>query len=237
MASQKNAGLTQCSKCTKPLSEENWNAYDQRVGHYICKKCRKLDDKRRQDADPKYNQKQRMRHRGRRSVVIHSYGDSCLQCGQDEYYKLTIFPTYGTTDNLFEHLYNHAINKDGYQVLCYNCTSVRTVVYADKYALRDKIKVVSNYGKECCKCKEGRIETLTIGPTEKYTVKGVKLYRQIIKDNYPEGIDIICYNCNNAQINEQKDYCLTGVNEKNASLLDGSISEASLPISRMPKLL
>jgi hypothetical protein len=81
------------------------------------------------------------------------------------------------------------------------------VTYKDKYALRDKKKVMEHYGDECKECRENRIERLTIdhqnndGAEQRRKLKcstGVRMYRWLIKQDYPTnlGLQILCYNCN-----------------------------------------
>jgi hypothetical protein len=152
----------------------------------------------------------------RRSAVIFQYGNQCAQCGEDEYTKLTIDHKNGGGSahrremggaGIVDYLYNNLINKDGYQVLCYNCNCSKNVIYKDKYALRDKKIVIEHYGSVCNDCKEDRIERLTIdhknndgaAQRKKYGYKtGSRFYRWAIKNAFPDnlGLQVLCFNCN-----------------------------------------
>lgn len=233
MVSQKNHDLKNCIKCNIRLTNDNWSAYSQKASHYICRECRKIQDKARYQNSPDYNKKQLARYRSRRSAVIHSYGDTCINCGEDDYYKLTIdhknndgyLNKKQIVNNIVDWLYNNPIQRDGYQVLCYSCNYGQNVTYKDKYALRDKKKVMEAYGNKCAECDEHRIERLTInhknndGAEQRRQLKcytGVRMYRWLIKNNYPTnlGLRILCYNCNCRRLSDEApDYCLTGFNE------------------------
>jgi hypothetical protein len=231
MTSAKNLSPRCCRKCAIPLSEENWKSYDKKHSSYICIPCRKIKDKITYQNDPDYCKKQMARYRSRKSAVIHAYGDKCNQCGEDDYYKLTIDHINGggnthrktITTNIYEYLYNNLVDYDRYQVLCYNCNCSKNVVYKDKYALRDKKKVMEAYGNCCVDCNEDRIERLTIdhsnndGASQRRELKchtGVRMYRWLIKNNFPIdlGLQILCYNCNCRKLSiNDENYCLTGV--------------------------
>lgn len=223
MVSQKKLSLKKCIKCQIELTPENWNKYDKKTSHYICKPCRKNQDKARYKADPNYSKKQLARYRGRKSAIIASYGDMCAQCGEDDYYKLTLDHKFGggnahrkqTSNHVYDWLYNNPVHYDGYQILCYNCNCSKGVLYKDKYALRDKMKVMEAYGNICVECKEYRIERLTIdhknndGAEQRRQLKcytGVRMYRWLIKQNYPTdlGLQILCFNCNCRKLSDPK---------------------------------
>lgn len=220
MNSTKNSSPRSCIKCAIMLSDENWASYDKKVSHYICKPCRKIQDKRTHSKDSLYNDKQLARTRERKSAVIFAYGNKCELCMEDDYDKLTIDHINNNggkhrkeVGNVYEWLFNQPVMKDGYQVLCYNCS--KNVEYKDKYALRDKIKVIDNYGGICLECNEDRIERLTIdhkendGAEQRRQLKchtGSRMYRWIIKNDYPSdlGLQILCFNCNCSKLSKNK---------------------------------
>lgn len=152
MTSTKKRKKRICLKCSIPLSLKNWADYDKKKGYYICTSCRKIYDKRYHQNDSRYAKKQKNRYRARRSAVILAYGNACFKCGEDEYTKLTI-------NGDINYLYNHTVQKDGYQVTCFNC---KTHLYKSKYVLKYRLRLVKAYGKCCKHCKEDRIERLKI---------------------------------------------------------------------------
>ena len=78
--------------------------------------------------------------------------------------------------------------------------------YQRKYRKRDKLKLFIHYSgnpPRCQCCGEQHIEFLTIDHINNDGVKdrkkgliGHNLYDWLIKNNYPEGYRILCYNCN-----------------------------------------
>ena len=129
MVSQKESSLKYCIKCQAKLTNENWLAYLKPRSNYVCTPCFRNYGKNYHKSDPDYSKKQVRRYRSRKSAVIHAYGDKCAQCGEDDYYRLTIDHISGggnahrkeITTNIYDYLYNNLVDKDGYQVLCYSC--------------------------------------------------------------------------------------------------------------------
>lgn len=215
MVSQKNSSLKYCIKCAIQLTKKNWIHYLIARSNYICTPCFKKQNQKRYKNNPNYCKNIRNRNRMRRSAVIFSYGNQCAQCKEEDYNKLTIDHKNGggsahrreMTTNIVDYLYNNLINRDGYQVLCYNCNCSKNVQYKDKYALKNKKKVIEYYGSYCTVCQEDRIERLTIDhknndgaqQRKKYNHHtGSRFYRWLIKKNFPNdlGLQILCYNCN-----------------------------------------
>ena len=192
MVSQKNSRLKHCIKCRIRLNSKNWLKYLVKRSNYICTPCFRQYGQSHYPQDRSYNKKQRDRYRTRRSAVIFCYGNQCVKCGEEEYGKLIICHI-GTdksvTNNVINHLYDGLINKEQYQVLCYNCSKKP---YKDIYALRDKKMVIEHYGYSCIHCQEDRIERLTLSNKKK---SGIAWYRWLIKHNYPDDLQVICYSC------------------------------------------
>ncbi len=219
MVSQKKLSLKHCIKCNIILTNENWLKYLQSRSTYICTPCFRKTSRKYHKSDLNYGKKQIARYRRRKSAIIHSYGDMCAFCGEDDYVKLTIDHKFSggnkhrkqISNHMYEWLYNNPVQLDGYQILCYNCNCSKNIIYKDKYALRDKIKVIEAYGGKCNECLEDRIERLTIdhknndGAEQRRQLKcntGVRMYRWLIKNNYPSNLSlqVLCYNCNCSKI-------------------------------------
>jgi hypothetical protein len=219
MKSQKNNSLKYCIKCGILLDNSNWIDYLKTRSNYICTTCYREYGKNYHKSDTDYSKKQRNRTRSRRSAVIFSYGNQCAYCAEDDYYKLTIDHINNDggkhrkemVGNIIDHLYNNIVQKDGYQVLCYNCNCSKNISYKDKYNLINKKKVLDHYGNQCSICSEGRVERLTIdhinndGVEQRKKLKcgtGAMMYRWLINKNYPDdlGLQVLCYNCNCSKI-------------------------------------
>jgi hypothetical protein len=78
-----------------------------------------------------------------------------------------------------------------------------------QYEINNKQKIIQEYGGKCVCCGENRFEFLTIdhinndGAIERKNTNqgtGGKLYRWLIKNNYPKNnYQLLCYNCNCAK--------------------------------------
>lgn len=113
-----------------------------------------------------------------------------------------------TTENLTQ--YSISINAN----ICSNCKNKKhrewTTKNSEKVKLQRKNerlslrkKVINAYGGKCNCCNESIWEFLTIdhvnndGKIERANnINCEKLYRKIIKENYPPNYQILCYNCN-----------------------------------------
>lgn len=201
MVSQKNSGQKHCIKCMVLLSNDNWLSYLKLRSTYKCTLCFRDDCNMYYTLDSEYSNKQLTKYRIKRSAVIFVYGNECFNCTESDYEKLTID---SSNDKIsYNWLYNNK-KQDGYQVLCYNCKATKNVKYKDKYCLSDKIKVINNYGNKCLECNEYRIERLSVNTINekgacsgRLLLSGYKLYRWIIKNNYPSNLNfqILCFNC------------------------------------------
>lgn len=62
--------------------------------------------------------------------------------------------------------------------------------------------VLSRYGKYCNQCEEKREECLTIdhinndGNTHRKELGGINIYPWLIRNNFPSGFQVLCWNCN-----------------------------------------
>lgn len=115
-------------------------------------------------------------------------------------------------------LNNDNINKydlDAAQYVCIKCRKQRDkrryqnrkeIIREQQriYDLNTKIKIIEAYGGVCACCGENTLEFLTIdhinNGVEDRKKNGGKLYRWLIKNNFPKGnYQILCYNCNCAK--------------------------------------
>ena len=143
MASTKKSA---CIKCDVLLTSKNWANYDKNKSYYICKLCRKANDKKCHSND-NYTKKQRGRYRMRKSAVILAYGNRCVICEEDDYTKLTI-------NGDINFLYNNIVQKDGYKISCYNCSKNKLSTY--------KNKIIETHGGCCQICQENYVGKLML---------------------------------------------------------------------------
>ena len=78
---------------------------------------------------------------------------------------------------------------------------------AGKYILKSKIEVFSYYSNGAIQCKccgEKQLEFLTLDhingrKNEKGHLTGYQLYKNVIKQNFPRGFQVLCFNCNSGK--------------------------------------
>jgi len=78
--------------------------------------------------------------------------------------------------------------------------------YQNQWNAKLKLEVLSHYSgnlPKCACCGEAVIEFLTIdhmddngAENRKITGHGSKFYKWLVKNNFPEGYQVLCYNCN-----------------------------------------
>ena len=118
---------------------------------------------------------------------------------------------------------------EGYQVLCYNCNSgksnknecphklpvnfenlskdqIRLIKFKEKVFLEYSKRFAKTDIPQCNCCKEHDLRFLTIdhihgrkSANHKRELVGIKLYRFLRDDDFPEGYQVLCYNCNSAK--------------------------------------
>ena len=68
-----------------------------------------------------------------------------------------------------------------------------------------RLKVLNHYGAKCQCCGETQYEFLAIdhknndGNVQRKSLKTSTMYRYIIKNNYPDNLQVLCHNCNLAK--------------------------------------
>lgn len=160
-----------------------------------------------------------------KQLVMQHYGNSiCGCCGEKSLDFLTIDHINGeganhrrelfkSRDKCGQKFYRWLIKNDfppGYQVLCFNCnygkhingtcphrSAIKPSDYQQKYG-HLKHTVMFAYGGVCSCCGENNITMLNIDHVEgrKDKLRGIKLYRWLIKNKFPSGFQVLCLNCN-----------------------------------------
>lgn len=109
-------------------------------------------------------------------------------------------------------------NKDGRLGLyaqCKDCRNAKLRGYrlthpnqsGKEYHRKNKLEVITKYGGKCSCCGEGRIEFLTIDHVNNDGAKhraeigkgSDQTYRWLIHNGFPDGFQVLCYNCNIAK--------------------------------------
>lgn len=105
-------------------------------------------------------------------------------------------------------------NKSG-NYICNNCFKLKQIEsrekrnkYTREADLKIKLKMIEGYGGKCNCCGESRYQFLTIDhinndgadDRRKNNKTGIKLYRDLIKQNFPKDrFQLLCFNCNCAK--------------------------------------
>lgn len=125
----------------------------------------------------------------------------------------------------------------GFQLLCYNCNcSMKNYMkqycpvhhpelYIFSKALsthyfrfqqlgfqRRRQEVIKHYGNKCKCCGESHLKFLTIdhiqhSQTSGQGLYGERLYRYLIKNDFPDGYQVLCWNCNGLKANLDNELC------------------------------
>lgn len=75
-------------------------------------------------------------------------------------------------------------------------------IWSKNTVINKRIKIFNNYGKQCQCCMENKLIFLTIDHivNDGDIIRGHKLYRWLIKNEYPtDNFQLLCYNCNCAK--------------------------------------
>jgi len=97
------------------------------------------------------------------------------------------------------------------QVLCLQCKEI-FAKNGKLYREKQKWMIIDHYGGKCAKCSIDNRDILTIdhidggGTQHRKELKkeGTIFYRWIVKNNFPEGFKVLCFNCNRLQWMENK---------------------------------
>lgn len=77
-------------------------------------------------------------------------------------------------------------------------------IMSRKWRFEIRNKIIKHYGGACLCCGENRFEFLAIdhvdgnGNKERSVITNETIWRNIIKNNYPNNYRILCHNCNQA---------------------------------------
>ncbi len=162
-----------CRKCGCLLTNENWSKSSQSGHSYICRECR---NKYAND----YNKKNPQRYRT-----------------SAQKYKEKFVEKFGLIEwNRHKAETNKIWRKQNPQNLKNS---------SKKYREKIILKVLTHYGgnpPKCACCGEVTIKFLTIdhinggGRVHRGKIRGNRVYHWLIKNNFPEGFQVLCYNCN-----------------------------------------
>jgi hypothetical protein len=187
-----------CTKCGRPAAK----------GITRCPKCQEVN-----------RVETTIRDRNNRDKVIGHYGGCCVKCGEICQRFLTVdhingggtqhrknLKKYGTS------FYRWLINQgfpEWFQLLCYNCNCKIHRIESTKLITlrlrRNRMKVIEAYGGKCTCCGISDERLLTLDHPNgvllhRRQLGGVqKLYRWLIREGFPSGYRLLCWNCNSGR--------------------------------------
>lgn len=89
---------------------------------------------------------------------------------------------------------------------CKVCVRAKTQVEAVAYRSRIKARVMAAYGNACACCGEAEPDFLSIDHIagrkahgHSREIKGDRLYREIVREDFPDTYQVLCHNCNFAK--------------------------------------
>jgi hypothetical protein len=158
---------------------------------------------------------------GIKQEVIAHYGGRCSCCGQDDLDTLCIDHINDngaehrktvTGDNMYRWIKDNNYPAD-LQVLCANCNYAKELVRRRQNlkpknaALREyrkfkRSRVIQHYGGKCihCGCEDHDLLCFDHvhggGSKHRKEIKTHRLYEWLEKNSYPEGFQLLCFNCN-----------------------------------------
>lgn len=100
-------------------------------------------------------------------------------------------------------LHCHKVSPIEGEILCADCKQNNSVRNKEK-RVKQKFTIIQHYGGKCKLCGEKDITVLSIDHIEgrgtehrrELKKQGTTTYRWLIKNNYPDGFQVLCFNCN-----------------------------------------
>lgn len=210
-----------CPTCKENKDISHWDKNKARYDgvHSRCKICRRKCEK-------EYNIKRRLSHKfTKKEIIIDHYTKCkrcCILCGYNDIRALQVDHINNDGEEHRKiipgkHLYPWIIKNNfpkDLQILCANCNNIKRANKKKKKVSKIKLLVISNYssGKICCKrCKFSEIKGLQIDHIKGGGHKHIKsinkeFYSWLIENNFPEGFQVLCANCNWIKRHENNEF-------------------------------
>ena len=222
-----------CIICNKQFNKESFGKHLQSLGGIktCSEKCAKqLNNQTLSKNKKKYQSKLKF-------YVLQHYSNGtpkCACCGETHFEFLTIDEIFGNKHpHLHKHFYRWIIDNnypENFQILCVECNWLKGVnktrfcsahhpeLYITSQELtyqKEKDITLEHYSTpvtQCACCGETNKRLLTIdhihGDGKQHRQKiGKNIYRWIIQNNFPEGFQILCMNCNFIKGVQDKPFC------------------------------
>jgi hypothetical protein len=222
-------GKTTCASCDQKATAATLNRYHSNIASERCAFCGgELDSSsfRCNQCLVEHTNRSRIYWQRDREIVISHYGSRCICCGESQFEFLDIdhVRNNGSLHRKIvgQHMCSWIIENNyptDLQLLCSNCNhgkakfGVCPHITAPSESLSDsgrqrrnrRLRIISQYGGQCTCCGEDHWAFLEFdhinddGAAHRLIVPWHKLPQWIIKNNYPDVIQLLCSNCNKAK--------------------------------------
>lgn len=216
-------GLFTCEACSGRASKSTIKRYNTNNESGICPFCGKeLDNKFRcEECHIKHIGRGKKQWHQKRSLVLEHYGGTCKCCGETTYEFLEI--DHINNDGIEHrkkvgrHIIEDIIKRDfpkDLQILCANCNRGKGKFGEcphkkeppepkDNKNRKLRLKCIEHYGGKCTCCGEENWAFLEFDHINNDGNEHRKSYKDlvswIVKNNYPDNIQLLCCNCNKAK--------------------------------------
>ena len=201
-----------CKVCNIELDDNNQNLWAKRINKRICKKCEKIRAekiRRKKGALPLKRNDGKCRICGDELIVnkntteakLNNYCYTCKKCSS----KMKIKPLWdGKCNKCGFMIIKNYKNITKTDLLSHTCKKCETLYrkQRNKFIKEKVVNYYSNGTMKCACCGENNLEFLLIdhinggGNKHRQEEKIRNFYRWLIKNNFPEGFRVLCYNCN-----------------------------------------
>lgn len=225
---QRKPGLLTCAKCINRATNATLRRYNSNKKNNVCISCGgESKNKFRCETCNQNNLKRNKLHRQRqRLIVIEHYGRICICCGENTYEFLEIDHIYNNGAQHRKITGRHVerwIIKNKFpsdlQLLCANCNrghgKFNICPHKQEPSLpksrhaqngrKQRLRCIKHYGGKCQCCGESNWAFLEFdhidrdGKQHRKTIKSSNMSGWLIRNNFPNNIQLLCSNCNKAK--------------------------------------
>lgn len=213
-------GLSSCVDCAARATDATLRRYQSNKENEVCPFCGgELNDNFRcKICHENHLRHGKTRWHRQRSIVLEHYGGICVCCGESIYEFLEIDHINGGgtkhRQEIGRHFIEWVIKEDfpiDLQILCANCNRSKSrfksclhnqqIIPITKHQKR-RLQCIIHYGGKCQCCKEENwafLEFDHINNDGKKHRKIGKFPAWLIRNNFPDSIQLLCSNCNKAK--------------------------------------
>lgn len=189
-----------CNYCSKELSLKNFYIKKNGKLECICKACKVQYKKRWRHSSSKSNET------NKKYQKLKVKNGLCISCGQSNANKFQHCDSCRETKKQ-KRLKNKSLGlcchcgvlpKSVFGLRCTNCELKEAV-----WRIKIKYEVLAHYGDSCFCCGNKNIDVLTIDHIKndgnihrKQDKKTIALWSWLRQNNFPEGFQVLCHNCN-----------------------------------------